>query len=98
MPDVRQVSVSAEAVRRNRGMFWRRTLVDFAVVPLLVVLGFALLALVSTVADQTQTVGFLNEARRAAGDQAATAMLPIAGLLHQSAVEVEALPAAFWSR
>ncbi len=34
----------------------------------------------------------------AAGDPASTALLPIAGVLDQSAVSVEALPASFWSR
>jgi uncharacterized membrane protein len=78
-PEIRQVSVSAEAVRRNRGLFWRRTFADFLLVPLIVVLCFAVLALTSTVADQTHAVGFLNGARRAAshivGKQASSAAL-----------------------
>lgn len=79
MPDVRRVSVSTEDVRRNRGLFLRRTFADFALVPVVVLLGFVLLAVASIVADQTQSAGFLNEARRAAahlvGKQASSTAL-----------------------
>jgi uncharacterized membrane protein len=59
--------VSSHAVRRNRRAAWRRAFTDFAAVPLLVLLAFAVLALVSTMADQTHSVGLLNQARAAAG-------------------------------
>jgi hypothetical protein len=52
-PQVREVSVSAGAVRHNRRAAWRRAFTDFAAVPLLVLLAFAVLALVSTVADHS---------------------------------------------
>ena len=64
---VRQITVSPGdshgGVLPRAGRFLR----EIAGVPLLVMLGFALLATVCIVADQTTSVGFLNSLRRLAG-------------------------------
>jgi len=54
-------------VQRPSGEGIGRRLSGVVVVPLLVVLGFAALAAVAVVADQTDTVPALNAAREAVG-------------------------------
>jgi uncharacterized membrane protein len=66
-PGIRQVAVSPRHLRRGRRRRWARALREFAGVPLLVLLAFCLLAVVSIIADQTHSVGPLNDARAAAG-------------------------------
>jgi uncharacterized membrane protein len=76
---VREVTVALGDIRRGRVRRWRRAATELAAVPMLVILGFGLLALVSIIADQTHGVPVLNDARVVAGHvvgkQAASAAL-----------------------
>lgn len=67
-PDgVREVSVAPGDIRHGRLRRWHRAATELAAVPLLIILGFCGLAVVSIIADQTHSVGVLNSARQAAG-------------------------------
>jgi uncharacterized membrane protein len=76
---VREVTISPDDVRHGRPRRWWRAFRELAGVPVLVVLAFCCLAVVSIIADQTRAVGLLDAARTAAGHvvgkQAATAAL-----------------------
>src|SRR6185312_2178671 len=64
---VRQITVSPREIHRAVLPKTGRFLREIAGVPLLVMLGFALLAAVCIVADQTTQVGVLNRIRAVAG-------------------------------
>ncbi len=76
---MREVTISPSDVRHGWLRRWWRAFRELAGIPVLVVLAFCCLAVVSIIADQTQSVGVLNAARSTAGQivgrQAATAAL-----------------------
>jgi uncharacterized membrane protein len=76
---VREVTIAPADVRHGRLRRWGRSFRELAGVPVLVVVAFACLAALSIIADQTQKVAWLDDARTVAGHivgkQAATAAL-----------------------